>query len=151
MAINPPSPSNTHLLPSLLIGVPFIDKEHDELVAQLDCLLSHPDALQDADRFSEVLSQLGSQIYAHFTHEEAFLKFLDMPEDEIASHVQTHTEILDQYTRLNFDLMNGTVPGRADVLRMIKDWIIGHVVRFDLNIKNYLPTTGEMDQMHLQA
>lgn len=54
MAIKPPSPSNTHLLPSLLIGVPFIDKEHDELVAQLDCLLSHPDALQDADRFSEV-------------------------------------------------------------------------------------------------
>jgi len=135
------SPINTHLLPSLLIGVPFIDKEHDELVAQLDSLLNHPDALPDTEKFSEILSQLGGQIDAHFTHEENFFKSLGMPEKEVAGHVQTHTEILNQYTQLVLDLMHGKVPGRAEVLLMIKDWIIGHVVRCDLNIKNYLPET----------
>ena len=44
---------STHLLPSLLIGVPAIDKEHDELVAQLNALANHPEALPDNDFFSE--------------------------------------------------------------------------------------------------
>ena len=131
--------TNTHLLPSLLIGVPFIDKEHDELVAQLDSLLSHPEALPDTEKFSEILSQLGGQINAHFNHEEDFFKSLGMPEKEVEGHVQTHTDILNQYTQLVLDLMHGKAPGRTDVLLMIKDWIIGHVVRFDLNIKNYIP------------
>ena len=48
--------------PSLLIGVPEIDDEHDELIRQLDHLRGDPDALLESERFSEVLSQLGAQI-----------------------------------------------------------------------------------------
>ena len=88
---------------------------------------------------SEILSQLGGQINAHFTNEETIFKSFGMPVDEIASHVQAHTDILDQYTRLNFDLMQGKAFTRSDVLLMIKGWIIEHVICFDLNIKKYLP------------
>lgn len=144
MAIAPSSPINKHLPAPLRIGEPFIDKEHDELVAQLDRLLSHPDALPHSETFSEILSQLGCQIGEHFTHEEVFFSAIGMPENEILHHVQTHTEILDQYTQLLFDLMNGKVPARTDVLRLIEDWIVGHVVRFDLNIKNYLAKTDPL-------
>jgi len=31
-------------------------------------------------------------------------------------------------------------PNRADVLRLIKDWIIEHIVEHDLKIRDYLPT-----------
>ena len=70
------SPTYTHLLPSLLIGVLCIDKEHDELITPLDKLLGNT----DAESFSEALSQLGGLINAHFTHEEHIYKSLGMPE-----------------------------------------------------------------------
>ncbi len=59
--------------------------------------------------------------------------------DCLARHIQAHTEIIEQYSLLNLALMQGKGFGRTEVLIMIKDWIIGHVVCFDLNIKNYLP------------
>ena len=125
--------------PSLVIGVPSIDKEHDELFSQLDSLVGHPDALSDSARFSEVLSQLGGQIYRHFTSEERIFKSFGMPEDIVQSHVDAHTGILYQYTQLNIDLMKGKRLDQIDVLRMIKDWIVGHVAHHDLIIKDYLP------------
>lgn len=130
------------LLSSLLIGVPSIDQEHEALVTQLNSLVSDSGPALDSARFSECLSQLGGQITSHFSNEEAFFKSVGMPESEVSSHVQAHTEIIDQYILLNLGLMQGQSFVRADVLRMIKDWIIGHVVRFDLNIKRYLPDTA---------
>ena len=127
------------IVPSLLTGVPSIDAEHAELIAQLDSLDANIQVRLDSATFSETLSQLGSQITAHFNNEESIFKSFGMPEEVVASHVQAHTEILEQYTQLNMDLMQDKVLSRSVVLRMIKDWIIGHVVRHDLIIKDYLP------------
>ena len=140
---NPPLPMCNHLLPSLLIGVPFIDQEHDDLVAQFVILLNNPDAFPDTECFSAVLSQLGRQIIIHFTNEEIFFESLGMPENEVLNHVKAHILILDQYSRLNLDLMQGKTLSRTDVLLMIKDWIVGHAISFDLDIKKYLPKTTQ--------
>lgn len=116
----------------------MIDKEHDDLIRQLNSLLNHPDAQPGDEKFSETLSQLGGQIFVHFNHEEKLLKSLGMPENEIASHIQAHTNILDQYAQLNYDILLGKFINTADALLMLEDWIVGHVVSFDLNIKKYL-------------
>lgn len=125
--------------PSLLIGVPEIDDEHDELIRQLDHLRGDPDALLESERFSEVLSQLGAQINRHFINEERIFKSFGMPKDVEQCHIDAHTAILYQYTQLNMDLMQGLQLNRIEVLRMIKDWIVGHVAHHDLVIKDYLP------------
>ena len=64
--------------PSLLIGVPAIDKE---LIRQLDYLDGNPGALLDSARFFDVPSQLGEQINRHFTNKERIFKSFGMPED----------------------------------------------------------------------
>ena len=110
----------TRLLPSLFIGVPSIDKEHHELVSQLDALVSDPDAMLDTEGFSVILCQLGVQINTDFNNEERIFKSFGMPANEMASHVRAHTDILDQYTRLNLDLIQGKAFSRSDVLLMIK-------------------------------
>lgn len=134
-----PSLLHADLLALLLIGEPSIDKEHGELIAQLDDLASHSEAPPGYDGFSKILGQLGVQINAHFSNEENFMRSLDMPENEIASHIQAHTNILEQYTQLNFDVMQGKKISCTEILHIIKDWLIVHIVSFDLNIKNYLP------------
>ena len=128
------------LNPMLLIGVPAIDKEHGELARQLDALTANPQDQPDSANFLETLSQLGVQINTHFNNEERLFKSLGMPEALVSSHLRAHTDILVQYTQLNMDIMQKEVPDRADVLKLIKNWIIEHIVRHDLTIRDYLPT-----------
>jgi hemerythrin-like metal-binding protein len=127
-----------NLPPSLRIGVPSIDKEHHALVSQLDRLNDSPDAHPRSEVFLDILHQLGDAIGAHFDHEEAYLKSCGMPVHEVTEHVQAHTEILDQYVRLNLDLMEGKPVVYAEVLLMIKRWIIDHLMRHDLRIRSYV-------------
>lgn len=122
----------------MLIGVRSIDEAHEELIGQLDLLMSDADALVDSVHFSEIFSQLGLAITEHFRDEEAVFKALPMPTDLVAGHIQAHNDILRQYTQINLDLMDGIRPGRADVLAMIRAWILDHLLEHDLVIRDYL-------------
>lgn len=68
-----------------------------------------------------------------------------MPEADVASHIQSHSHIFGQYTRLNLDLMQGERKDRSEVVRMIKSWIIDHIVHHDLKIRAYVPENSRMD------
>ncbi|MEI7430034.1 MAG: response regulator [Betaproteobacteria bacterium] len=130
--------------PSLMIGLPFLDKEHHELVRQLDRLISNPEAHPGTESFSEVLSQMGGKIQTHFASEERLFNSLGMAESDIANHIHAHSHILAQYTQLNLDLMQGKVANRSEALLMIKNWIINHVVHYDLKIREHVrPPDGQ--------
>jgi hemerythrin-like metal-binding protein len=124
----------------MLIGVQSIDKEHYTLLTQLNRLIENPLAEPASESFAEVLSQLGPQICAHFDSEERVLRSCGMPADEVAEHVEAHTEILEQYAKMNCDLMEGKTLARTEALREVKGWIIDHLRRYDSRIKLYLPT-----------
>jgi hemerythrin len=91
--------SEQALHPDLLLGLPEIDSQHRALFAQLDRLIGKPQSHPVAEPFSEILSQLGRQIDAHFLSEESILQACDMPPEELAEHMSAHEEILEQYTR----------------------------------------------------
>lgn len=133
-------PANQSDLASLtLIGAASIDKEHQALFAQLDRLHGNPSAHPGTEAFLEVFSRLGRQIRAHFDSEEAILKSCGMSTDEVVEHVQAHDEILEQYARLNLDLMEGKALARPEILQMIRHWIIDHQMRHDIRITEYIP------------
>ena len=127
--------------PSLCVGIPSIDQEHYDLVRQLDRLINSPDVYPGTERFSEILSQLGTQLKAHFINEENLIRSIAMPEAEVARHIQAHSHILEQYNRLNRTLMQGDRADRSEVVRMIKSWITDHIVHHDLKIRAYDPAT----------
>ena len=122
----------------LLTGDASVDEEHYELIMQLNSLLDNPEARPGTEHFSEKLSQLVGQINAHINDEEQFFMSLSMPADVTRRHIEAHTEIIDQYTRLNLDLMHGKKLDRYDVLRMIKGWVIEHAALYDIGIKPYV-------------
>lgn len=124
---------------TLLLGIPAIDKEHTDLIAQLDRLIGDPSAHPDSETFSDVLSKLGQQISTHFRNEEALLTSFGMPKDLLAIHCQAHTSFLDQYTRLNLNLMQGIPLNRFDILLRIKGWVIDHVIHHNFALKSYAP------------
>jgi len=124
---------------SLRVGVSSIDREHLDLVAHLDRLHANLDANPGTDAFSEVLSRLGRQINAHFDSEEAILRDCGMPAQTVLDHIRAHTEILDQYARLNLELMHGKAVSRDEALVMIREWIVEHVTNHDMVIAEYAP------------
>ena len=128
---------------SLRIGIPAIDREHHDLVRQLDRLMSNPDVYPGTDGFSEILSQIGKQFKAHFITEEKLMRSLGMPEALVDSHIRAHHHILDQYTRLNLDLMQGKATDCSEVVRLAKSWITDHIAHHDLKIRAYVPVTDE--------
>lgn len=127
----------------LLLGLPEIDSEHRALFAQLDRLIGKPQSHSVAEPFSEILSQLGRQIDAHFVSEESLLKACDMPPEELAEHMSAHEEILEQYTRLNLDLMAGKAIGQQSILKMVRGWIVDHVHQYDSRIRQYVSLSEE--------
>ena len=131
--------------PSLSVGIPAIDREHHDLICQLDRLMSILDAYPGSDRLSEVLSQLGGLLERHFIDEEVLIKSLGMPEADVAGHIQAHGHILEQYSRLNLDLLQGNRTDRSEAVRMVKAWITDHIVNHDLKIRAYVPATDLQD------
>lgn len=124
---------------AIRIGLPVIDGEHVALVRQLDQLSADGDAHPGGDAFSEVLSRLGRQINAHFDSEEEILRTCGMPPQLVLEHINAHTEILEQYARLNLDLMAGKLHTRDEALGLVRRWIVDHVLTHDIKIRDYLP------------
>ncbi len=123
---------------SMLIGVQSIDRQHGELITQLNRLIENPLASPSSEPFADILSHIGPQISAHFDSEESVLKSCGMPAHEVAEHVEAHTAILEQYAQMNCDLMEGKPISRTEALLAVKGWIVDHLHQYDCNIRNYV-------------
>ena len=122
-------------LPLLLpLGVASIEREHKALITNLDLLIRSPRAKPESVHVIEILTKLGDQLASHFDHEEAMIKSLGIPADEICRHVQAHSEIIEEFTQLNFDLMSGKGIDLDALVAMIKKWIVDHLADYDLKI-----------------
>lgn len=132
-------PRNPQIENSLRTGVPAIDREHYGLLVQLDRLQSDPAIQPGSEIFSEYITRLGREISAHFESEEKILRSCEMPEALLREHVRAHSRILEQYSNLNLGLMVGQEISREDILGLIREWIVEHVLHHDLKAVDYLP------------
>lgn len=121
------------------VGNTQIDQEHAALVDHLDRLQADPKLHPASEVFTDLMSRIGRQINAHFDSEEEILRTCGMPDEVVVEHVMAHTEILDQYARLNLDMMNGNEFSREEALALIRHWIVEHVLHHDVKISAFLP------------
>lgn len=122
------------LHPSLLVGVPVIDEQHHALVLDLNRLLADPAAEPGTEAFGDVLSQLGIRLSRHFETEERYFGVLGLPPRAAEAHRAAHADILQQYTELNFALMRRSAVGRAEALRMVREWVLDHIATHDARL-----------------
>ncbi len=128
-----------NILP-VTIGVAEIDAEHCALFTQLDRLIysgAHP----DSETFGDILGRIGRQLAAHFESEERLMAGSAMPSAMALAHQRAHTSILEQYAELNLDLTYKRPLTHEEVLLMIKQWIVEHIVTHDATIRDYIDAT----------
>ena len=133
---------DTHLLNLglLRIGIPQIDEEHRELTDEFERLLADPDASYGSETFVTIVNQIEASLKAHFNHEEAIMRSLPMPDEELSRHIKAHDVILAECFQLQEAMMSDVPMSQSDVLLMIERWLVSHVKTTDVKIRAYLPS-----------
>ena len=119
----------------LLLGVPYIDHQHDELLRSLQHLLA---AGKCDEGFSEVISRLTIQIHDHFQSEERFMAGLALPPEMMREHEREHSRIIEELTQMHLDTMAGLRLSFEDIIGHFVSYISQHVIEFDLRLKPYI-------------
>jgi len=113
---------------SLVIGVPAIDKDHQEMVA----LLNHINAMQDdRDDVFRSLDDLVEQSQAHFQREEVVMEVCGFA--ELEAHKRHHADLLNGLIK-NVEAWRET--GWSSELfnamrHYLKKWLLGHILNED--------------------
>lgn len=123
----------------LRVGIPLVDDEHAELMAAITRLMGPPAIHINSEEFSEIISRLGRQLAEHFNHEEEIIRSCGLPVHDATAHIKAHVEILEQYTRLQLDLMFHPSPDQEEIVDMIRSWIVLHLTTFDFKLRAYAP------------
>ena len=133
---------DTHLLNLglLRIGIPQIDEEHRELTNEFERLLADPDASYGSETFITIVTHIAASLKAHFNHEEAIMRSLSMPDEELSRHMNEHDAILAECSQLHEAMISDVPMSQSDVLQMIERWLVSHIRTTDVKIRAYLPS-----------
>jgi hemerythrin-like metal-binding protein len=123
----------------MLIGIPVIDAQHSLLFRLANRLLDHPAASARDEPIVDILTELGKSLILHFQTEEAVMRQLGVPADEIEQHAESHVRIIDQYTDLNLAAVQGNHHTAAEIYAKVCDWIHTHFSEEDRLIRRYVP------------
>ena len=123
---------------ALWIGDPLIDSEHRALLRALGEMSIASESPAGRHDFFDVLSQFGGTLADHFAHEEALMRSIAMPDAAYAAHVRAHEAIIEQYTVLNVELMQGHQAPRSSIRQLVRQWILDHIIHHDLAIRDCL-------------
>lgn len=114
-------------------GVPVIDHEHKELVAQLASLKEQP----DADRIREMLDFLKDYVVQHFTHEQLLQKKTSYPKAD--EHKETHKKFIQTFIDLDeeYRTQGDNPETRQKVMAAVEQWLRDHIMGQDKEFARY--------------
>lgn len=127
-----------HILwtPALEIGVPLIDGQHRELLDMANRLMDAVDSGQGLSATELAATSLARYISTHFRDEEAYMESVGYPKFQM--HKNAHTSLLDLVIHYLDMLRENQAMTRADVGEFLGTWVVGHIINFDLKLKDHV-------------
>jgi|JI6StandDraft_1071083.scaffolds.fasta_scaffold325777_2 hemerythrin-like metal-binding protein len=122
----------------LLLGDTLIDRQHDQLFDSLERIAALREHSLNDEAVVDQLTRLNHLVLQHFVSEEALMKRVDFPVDQLAAHQAEHLRILEELTHIHIDIMQGRRHLVSDIVDQISNWISVHVVDFDLGLQPYI-------------
>ena len=124
--------------PSLAIGVPWIDAQHQALFGWAERFEAAYRASDPVDRLEEVFAFLAAYTLEHFAAEERFMREVGFP--RLAEHVHEHREFMRRFSTLVSQWSSeGASPALLAALRGFLDlWLSQHVGKSDQRIAAFV-------------
>ena len=127
---------------SLLIGVPEIDEQHQNLVGAIDRLMYACEKGQGAAVIGDILSFAVSYTLEHFAAEEKAQEDFGYP--GLADHKQIHADFVANVSTFVDDFKrNGPSDKIVETLQAaLVDWVVNHISVEDKKVGDYIVAKG---------
>lgn len=121
MPLNTENAGSLSTLNALKIGNKCIDDGHADLFVALEKLQKavQSEGIQSA-QFSEIFSRIGLDFARHIRDEESLFIDSDMPVEDVFKHLKAHVQIMEEFTQLNMDLMQGKPVDDITVINQVR-------------------------------
>jgi hemerythrin len=121
---------------SWLTGVPVIDQQHKELVAEVDRFFQAIREGEQEAALDRILIHLSEYVEAHFRTEETFMAEAHDP--GLPAHKAAHDALRARVKGLVEAHLRDSVPVTTEVTDYLRDWLVDHLYRTDQKMAEYL-------------
>ena len=131
---------SSHRNGDLSVGVDAIDQEHRELFASLSALEAAVKIHDQRPQAGLLLRKLADRARAHFASEEAAMTAVMYP--GLALHGVKHQYLVEQVESLLARCHRGGFSLNEHSLNFLRDWLVTHIQKEDLNFGLWLKEHG---------
>ena len=121
--------------PSLSLGVKSIDEEHQHLLALANALILGV-RKNDGQAIAKAFHELRKYTVTHFANEEHYMHRMCYP--KLGAHRQEHARLKLQVKHFQDTLYRKGGVTKQEVVEFMKQWLIEHVLRVDMQIRDFL-------------
>lgn len=121
-------------------GIVTLDKEHQDLVKQINQLCEAIRDKRGDELLGEVLSMLEDYTEKHFRHEEKLMQEYGYP--GLAEHRAIHQSLRDEVLKIKAHSAAGTEGLAQELYKLLRNWLLKHIVEVDKKYGAYLESRG---------
>ncbi|MBF0518901.1 MAG: hemerythrin family protein [Nitrospirae bacterium] len=122
---------------SLSTGVELLDKQHKEIIARINTLLTMTDEEKEQE-LDKLLRFFGGYVIDHFNAEESYMIKHKYPRYD--EHKEEHMKFLKSYSSLKrlFDKEGATELIITATQNQAVDWLVKHIRHTDRDVADFL-------------
>jgi hemerythrin len=117
-------------------GVVLMDKEHQELVQQINVLFEAVRDKRGKEVYADVVAMLESYVREHFAHEEKLMQEYQFP--GFAEHQQEHQNLMAAVQQLTSDHAAKDENAARKLLNFLRIWLLEHIVKVDKEYGSFI-------------
>lgn len=124
---------------SLKTGITEIDKQHKQLIDQMNLLYMAINNDQGVEEIQKIMTFLSSYVYQHFGYEETCMHRYQCP---VANQNKTaHTQFINALNEINEELntKGASMSLAIKVNQNLLDWFANHIKKIDTQLKACMP------------
>jgi hemerythrin len=122
------------------VNIDSMDEQHKKLIDLINAAHASLTGGESSDKTTEIIQQLLDYTKYHFDAEEKILE--DNNYSDIASHKEQHKNLVDKVISLKNDLDQGRKVEALDLLALLLDWMLDHIVGSDKKYSELLTSRG---------
>ena len=121
-------------------GIVALDREHQELVTQVNKLYEAIRAKKGDEVLEDILAMLQNYVEKHFQHEEKLMEEYRFP--GLEEHRQIHQALREDVEALK-DKYGAEPAGLAqELFKFLRAWVLEHIVEIDKQYGAFLESRG---------
>lgn len=125
---------------SISVSVKELDKQHQKLFDMINSLYEAMKTGKGRDVLGGIFESLLDYTSVHFKNEEVLFDQYNYPDK--ANHKAAHKAFIEKVTGLYSKFKGGDTLVSVDVLNLLKDWLVEHIMKIDKNYSNFFNEKG---------